>query len=190
MIAAAALVSAVVADRYLPREAGRRDLVALATAAAGGAAAMSLSPGAETMGFRLLLVVLAAAAVIDVRSLRIPNVTSLLAAVCALVAWFEAGAQLAPLLVGMGVAAMMLVAFMLGGAGGGDVKMLPTLVLAAIAPVADPLAAIAAASAILAATFTLALGFHALSGAGRGRSALGPSMLVAGLGALVVAGIA
>lgn len=188
MIVAGGALSAALAAAHLPRDR-RLDILAVLTAAFAGAAAMLIAPDVSSMGPRLLIVVLAAAAVVDIRSLRIPNQLSFAAACCALAAWAGGGMHVAPLVVAGGVAVMMVVAFVFAGAGGGDVKMLPPLVLACVARVEDLAMAVLAGSVLLFGTFLLALTFHFISGASRrGYSALGPSMLLAGLCALAITG--
>lgn len=183
-----AVAAGVIAHRLLPARDGRTDWLAISTAGVAGAAALTISPDTtlEVTGFRVLLVVLAAAAVMDARTLRLPNVTSGAALLVAVAGWVAAGAHLAPLLVAASVTLFMLVGYLVTGAGAGDLKMLPPFVLAAVAPFADPALAITAGVVLWGGTFTAALGVHVLSGAGRSRSPLGPSMLLAGVAALTL----
>lgn len=161
--------------------ADHRDSLAVATLLMGVACAFLLAPGEQMFGLRALLIVLTAAAVIDIRTLRIPNEVSVAAFVSAVVEWAAAGTHAMPIIAAGATAAMMLVAFVLGGAGGGDVKVLPSLVLAATATFSGPAVTMLAASVLLLTVFLIALAFHVLSGAGRnGASALAPSMLLAG----------
>lgn len=193
MIAAAvtgAVAAGLIAHRLLPARDDRTDWVAIVTAGVAGAAAFTVSPDTvlELTGFRVLLVVLAAAAVMDARTFRLPNVTSGAAFLAAAAGWAAAGAHLAPLLVAAAVATFMLVSYLATGAGAGDLKMLPPFVLAAVAPFADPAMAVTAGLLLWGGTFVVALGAHVLSGAGRSRrSPLGPSMLLAGVLALTLA---
>lgn len=188
LAAGAGAAAAVTARAYLPRTlpSGARWL-ALCTAVLAGVTALVANPDVDAVGFRVVLVVLAAAAVVDLHTLRLPNTLSFAATLAAVYAWVTTGAHLAPLLVAGSVGLIMLVAYLAGGAGGGDLKMLPPLVLAATA--AQPLFPFTVlwASVLVGVVFTAAFCLHAVAGARRSQpTPLGPAMLLAGVGALLI----
>lgn len=79
----------------------------------------------------LVLTLAAAAAFGDARSHRIPNTLSIITAATAVCAWVAAGASINALIVAAIVAAGLYALFDAGLMGGGDVKLLPSLTLAA-----------------------------------------------------------
>ena len=103
----------------------------------------------------LLLAVAVAAAYIDSRTFRIPNSLSAVTALLAVACWVAAGAPTAALWAAMVVFAMMYVLWDAGMMGGGDVKYVPSLVLAAASD-PDPAAALIRAAVFAGVLFATA----------------------------------
>lgn len=93
-----------------------------------------------TVAVIMLLVVAAVAAHTDARWHRIPNALSFLAAVCAAAVWWDAGAPLGALTLAAAAAWCLYVLWDAELFGGGDVKLVPPLILA-VASTGDPVVA-------------------------------------------------
>ena len=95
-------------------------------------AAVALACGTPP-AFAALLVIAVVAAAIDAREHRIPNTLSAAAAAAGVLAWAEAGAPLDAFGIALVVAVLLLIAYDWDLMGGGDVKLIPSLALAAAA---------------------------------------------------------
>ncbi|WP_232212142.1 MULTISPECIES: A24 family peptidase [Microbacterium] len=160
-----------------------------AAAAAGFLALLGLVVGGHTAPPALAATValLGAAAVIDLRTMRIPNAVSIGLAAGALSGWAAGGAPLPALICAFATGLIMLAAYSFGGTGAGDVKALPSLVLAATTPCAQLPTAAFVASSVLLASFGITMALHQL---GRMRVnepvPLAPGLFLAGVAALAV----
>lgn len=110
------------------------NVYAAAAALLTAAAAFAAGTGAP---FATLLGIASAAAITDAREHRIPNILSLAAAIAAVFTWLGAGAPLIALELGAVAAVSLYTLWQLDQVGGGDVKYLPSLVLA-VAALGDP----------------------------------------------------
>lgn len=110
----------------------------LQTATAAGvltAAAPALAGASPALV--VLFGITGAAAMTDARENRIPNALSLVATVTAALAWVQAGAPLPAALIAVVGALTLHLMWVEGALGGGDVKFVPSLILA-VASVGDP----------------------------------------------------
>jgi Flp pilus assembly protein protease CpaA len=89
------------------------------------------------LALALVLALAAAASATDALTFTIPNRLALVTAVAALVAFAGAGAPVPAILAAAIIGVLLLIGFELDVMGGGDVKLLPSLALAA-ASVGDP----------------------------------------------------
>lgn len=141
--------------------------------------------GSESAGLHAVLVILAPAAIIDATSLRLPNPLMVATLAAALTAWLAAGAPLAPMLAAGIVGAVMLVAYLIGGVGAGDVKALPSLVLAATVPLEEATGAVLLTPWMLVGVFGITAALHITARLKRSEPApMGPGMFLTGAAVL------
>lgn len=174
----------------------RATAIAVATASAGGGAAAITASAHPYPGLVLVVLVGAAiAASVDAVTLVIPGALTAALGVTALLGWLVSGAPVLPLAAALIVAVAFVVAFAVSSIGGGDVKLLPSLVLAVASGAADAATAVLAVSAFLTVSFlvtaaALLLAPRSVSGptgaAAASRQAAAPGFL---LGALLVTGM-
>jgi len=100
------------------------------TGATAATAAIALATRQDPV-FMTVLMVATAAAAADLWDRRIPNVFSLLAAITATLWWNAQGAPLSALVVAAVVGALLFAGWQRDLIGGGDVKLIPSLALAA-----------------------------------------------------------
>lgn len=117
--------------------------------------------------------------------MRIPNVISAAAGVVAMGCWAVSGASLWPMVITLAFTVACIAGYLLAGLGGGDVKLLPPILLALVAPFPDPVVGFLLMCGFVSLTAAAALLTHLISGAGRGPSPVAPGMLIGGLGTLV-----
>lgn len=118
--------------------------------------------------------------------MRIPNVLSAAAGIVAMAWWAVSGASLWPMVITLGFALACVAGYLLAGLGGGDVKLLPAIVLSVVAPFQEVAVGFLLMCGFLSLTAAASLVTHLLSGAGRGASPVAPGMLIGGLGTLVL----
>lgn len=146
------------------------------------------APDVDAPVFRVMLVVLALAAATDVVAYRIPNYLSAAAGVVAVTAWLLSGAPWVPALVTVVFAIILIGVYLVADLGGGDVKLLPSVMLVLLLPSSDLMVAVTVGSLFMFLVSVSALVTHILVGAGRGVSPLAPGMLLGGVALLHVAG--
>lgn len=158
--------------------------------AAGAVAALgtvlSVSVGASA-AVLVVMICSAIAAAIDADQERIPDVVSASAGAAAVVVWWQAGTPWEPIVVAAVAAALLLGGFAFG-LGGGDVKLLPSLLLTAGCLFVGLAGAVFAACIVLAAAGAGAVALHVATGRRPGASApLAPGIHAGMLVVLAVA---
>ena len=141
-------------------------------------AAAALVCGAPP-AFAALLLIAVAAAAIDAREHRIPNVLSAAAAVAGVLTWAESGAPLDAFGIALAVAVLLLIAYDWNLMGGGDVKLIPSLALAAAASSPFVTGAILRVGVFVVLLFGIAAVWGALHGNKQAPLAVGAPLALA-----------
>jgi|GEM_PF-3909553 len=166
-------------------------VVGVATGIAGGHDALSL-----------VLLAVAAAAAVDAVTGRIPDALSFLAGIGAVLAWMKYGYPWMALLSAVAIGLIFTFTYLFGGIGGGDVKLLPAMVLAVATPFDDIGPIVVAVTGMLALVFGTSALEHFVEMVttekhvawreasrqvrARVRFPLGPALLVGGVAASLV----